>query len=154
MPLEKLHGALVLRRRGTAPKSAEIAPPAGLRIFLAGIEPVFAGGELADHGGGSRKCAAFTRQRCSKRFVPLQTTPPRGPSSCPARRAPRYDRADQVRHPDQTSTQKSYAALAKRGLLAPPPRHTAPELLGHCAMRRQCRRQPRNSREDRETRYR
>jgi hypothetical protein len=51
MPLEKLHGALVLRRRGAAPKGAEIAPPAGLRIFLAGIEPVFAGGELADHDG-------------------------------------------------------------------------------------------------------
>src|SRR6266567_1149565 len=51
MPLEKLHGVLVLRRRGAAPKGAEIAPPAGLRIFLAGIEPVFAGGELADHDG-------------------------------------------------------------------------------------------------------
>jgi hypothetical protein len=29
---------------------AEIAPPAGLRILLAGIEPVLAGSKLADHG--------------------------------------------------------------------------------------------------------
>jgi len=55
MPLEKLHGALVLLRRGTAPKGAEITPPAGLRIYLARIEPVFAGGELADHGVSSRE---------------------------------------------------------------------------------------------------
>jgi hypothetical protein len=51
MPLEKLYGALVLLRRGAAAKGAEIAPPADLWIFLARVEPVFAGGELADHGG-------------------------------------------------------------------------------------------------------
>jgi hypothetical protein len=51
MPLEELHGALVLLRRGTARKRAEIAPPAGLRIFLSRIEPVFAGRELANHDG-------------------------------------------------------------------------------------------------------
>jgi hypothetical protein len=50
MPLEKLHGALVLLRRRAAGEGAEIAPPAGLRIDFARIEPVFAGGELADHG--------------------------------------------------------------------------------------------------------
>ena len=69
MPLEELHGALVLRRRRAAGEGAEIAPPAGLRIYFAGIEPVFAGGEFADHGG-PRKRAAFTRQRSRKRFVP------------------------------------------------------------------------------------
>src|SRR5438105_538684 len=53
MTLEKLHGALVLLRGGTAAKGAEIAPPAGLRIDFARIEPVFAGGELANHGGCS-----------------------------------------------------------------------------------------------------
>jgi hypothetical protein len=49
MPFEILHGALVLLRRRAAGEGAEIAPPAGLRIFLARIEPIFARGELADH---------------------------------------------------------------------------------------------------------
>jgi hypothetical protein len=61
MPLEKLYGALVLLRRGGATERAEITPPAGLRIFLARIEPIFAGGELADHGeflnGGSKNAS-------------------------------------------------------------------------------------------------
>jgi hypothetical protein len=43
MPLEILHRALVLLRRRARTERAEIPPPAGLRILLAGIEPVFAG---------------------------------------------------------------------------------------------------------------
>jgi hypothetical protein len=50
MPLEILHGALVLLRGGAARKRAEIAPPAGLRIYFTRIEPVLSGRELADHG--------------------------------------------------------------------------------------------------------
>src|ERR1700683_4145199 len=50
MPLEVLHRPLVLLRRRARGESAEIAPPAGLRILLARVEPVFAGRELADHG--------------------------------------------------------------------------------------------------------
>jgi hypothetical protein len=43
MPLEILHRALVLLRRRARAESAEIAPPAGLRVLLARIEPVSAG---------------------------------------------------------------------------------------------------------------
>ena len=43
MPLEILHGALVLLRRRARREGAEIAPPPGPRIFLARIEPVLAG---------------------------------------------------------------------------------------------------------------
>src|ERR1700688_1105992 len=49
MPLEILHVAFVLLRRLLAGESAEIAPPAGARIFLARVEPVLAGLEFADH---------------------------------------------------------------------------------------------------------
>jgi len=35
MPLEILHRALVLLRRGAADEGAEIAPLAGLRVYLA-----------------------------------------------------------------------------------------------------------------------
>ena len=54
MPLEILHLALVALGRGAGIESAEIAALAGLRVCLARVEPVFAGGELADHGGFSR----------------------------------------------------------------------------------------------------
>src|SRR5262249_36280815 len=54
--LEILHGALVLLRGGAAGKGAEIAPLAGVRILFARIEPVFAGGEFANHDADS--CAA------------------------------------------------------------------------------------------------
>ena len=50
MLLEKLHGALVFLRRRARIERAEITPPAGLWIYLARIEPVFARCELADHG--------------------------------------------------------------------------------------------------------
>jgi hypothetical protein len=50
MPLEILNGALVLLRGGAACKRAQIAPPAGLRIYFTRIEPVFAGRKFADHG--------------------------------------------------------------------------------------------------------
>jgi len=49
MPLEILHRALVLLGPGTAGERAEIAPPAGLRILLARIQPVLPGRELPDH---------------------------------------------------------------------------------------------------------
>jgi hypothetical protein len=51
MPLEILHRPLVLLGHGAAGEGAEIAPSPGLRVYFARIEPVFAGGELADHGG-------------------------------------------------------------------------------------------------------
>src|ERR1700722_3706727 len=50
MPFEILHGALMLLRGRARREGAEIAPLACLRIFLARIEPVLAGGEFADHG--------------------------------------------------------------------------------------------------------
>src|SRR3954454_17893278 len=49
MPLEVLHGALVLLGGGAGLEGAEIAAPAGLRIDLARIETVAAGRKLADH---------------------------------------------------------------------------------------------------------
>ena len=52
MPLEILHVALVLLGGRARLEGAEIAALAGLRIGLAGIEPVFAGLQFADHGGG------------------------------------------------------------------------------------------------------
>jgi hypothetical protein len=50
MPLEILYLALVLLGRGARLEGAEIAPLAGLRIYLARIEPVLAGSQFADHG--------------------------------------------------------------------------------------------------------
>lgn len=50
MPLEILHSALVLLGGGTRGEGAEIAPPAGLRILLARVQPVSSGRELADNG--------------------------------------------------------------------------------------------------------
>ena len=54
MPLEILHGALVLLGGSARGESAEIAPPAGLRILLARVQPVLSGRELADHGEFSK----------------------------------------------------------------------------------------------------
>ncbi len=42
MSLEKLHGALVFLCRLLAVEGAEVAPLAGLWIFLARIKPIFA----------------------------------------------------------------------------------------------------------------
>src|ERR1700742_3923487 len=53
MPLEILHIAFVLLCRSARLEGAEIAALAGLRIDLAGIEPVFAGLQFADHGVAS-----------------------------------------------------------------------------------------------------
>ena len=55
MPLEILHGALVLLRRGSAVERAEIAPPAGLRIHFARIKTIFAGRKFSNHGGVSER---------------------------------------------------------------------------------------------------
>ena len=49
MPLEILHGALVLFRGLARIKGAKIPSSIGARIDLAGIEPIFAGFELAYH---------------------------------------------------------------------------------------------------------
>ena len=49
MPFEILHGALVLLGGGAAVEGTEIAASAGLRIYFARIEPVFAGRQFADH---------------------------------------------------------------------------------------------------------
>jgi hypothetical protein len=51
MPLEILHLALVLFGRRARLEGAEIAALAGLGIGFAGIEPVLAGLQFADHGG-------------------------------------------------------------------------------------------------------
>src|SRR5580704_2227591 len=53
MPFEILHGAFVLLGGGAAVEGAEIAAFAGLGIYLARIEPVFAGRQFADHGVSS-----------------------------------------------------------------------------------------------------
>jgi hypothetical protein len=68
MPLEILHRALVLLRRRARCKSAEIAPPAGLRILLARVEPVFAGSKLADHGVFIVRGHRLNKQRRDCRF--------------------------------------------------------------------------------------
>ena len=52
MPLEILHGALVLFSGYARFEGAEIAALAGLRVQFSGIEPVFARLQLSDHGTG------------------------------------------------------------------------------------------------------
>jgi hypothetical protein len=52
MPLEILHGALVLFSGRARFEGAEIAALAGLRVHFSGIEPVFARRQLSDHGTG------------------------------------------------------------------------------------------------------
>ena len=49
MPFEILNVALVLERSLLAGEGAEITPLAGLRIFLARVEPVFSRAKFADH---------------------------------------------------------------------------------------------------------
>ena len=48
--LEVLDGPLVLLGLGSTGERAEVPPLAGLRIELAGIQPILAGFEFADHG--------------------------------------------------------------------------------------------------------
>jgi hypothetical protein len=50
MPFEILHGALVLFGGGTRLERPKIAPLAGFRIHLSGIEPVFTRLQFSDHG--------------------------------------------------------------------------------------------------------
>src|SRR5262249_16117764 len=47
--LAVLHRALVFLRRGAGLERAQVAPLAGLRVRLAGVEPIAAVRELADH---------------------------------------------------------------------------------------------------------
>src|SRR5579863_1651276 len=49
VPLEILHGAFVLFGSLARVEGPQVAALAGLAVLLAGIEPVLAGGELADH---------------------------------------------------------------------------------------------------------
>jgi hypothetical protein len=49
MAFEILDFAFVLLGGGKGFESAEVAAFAGLGVFLAGVETVFAGGEFADH---------------------------------------------------------------------------------------------------------
>ena len=67
VPLEILHRALVPFCGGARSEGAEIAAPPGLRILRARIEPVFAGGKLADHGG-SLAVSFWFKRRAGSRF--------------------------------------------------------------------------------------
>lgn len=49
VPFEVLDFALVLLRGLLAGEGAEIAALAGARVLLAGVKPVFAAGQFADH---------------------------------------------------------------------------------------------------------
>lgn len=51
MPLEELDFLLVLHCRRPGPECPQVAPLPGSGILLPGVEPVFAGGEFADHSG-------------------------------------------------------------------------------------------------------
>ena len=84
--LEELHGALVLLGRRTRPEGAEVAPPSGLRVGLARIEPVLARLELADHGNLRRRMTFILIDAgAGKRFRP-----------CPLRRSARAAPAEKV----------------------------------------------------------
>src|ERR1051325_3220660 len=61
MPLEVLHLALVLFGGFARREGAEIPAPAGLWIDLAGIQPVFARLEFADHGQHLNVAVALLR---------------------------------------------------------------------------------------------
>src|SRR4029453_1332304 len=63
MSLEILHLALVLFSSCTRLEGSEIAPPARLWVHLAGIEPVFAGFQLADHGWSSHRRVGQWRRK-------------------------------------------------------------------------------------------
>jgi hypothetical protein len=69
VPFEILYGALVFLRRRARIESAEIAAPAGLRIFLARIETKLARRQLADHGD-TRRTIVLTRQTGRRYLVP------------------------------------------------------------------------------------
>jgi hypothetical protein len=63
VPLEELHRALVLLRRSARLERTEIPALAGLRILLAGVEPVLARAEFANHCELSQKCTMTLRSQ-------------------------------------------------------------------------------------------
>jgi hypothetical protein len=68
-PLEKLHCLLVflcLRLRG---ECAEISSLPGFRIFLAGIQPVFAGFQFSDHEDFLVECGTRTQLLLARVFT-------------------------------------------------------------------------------------
>src|SRR5882724_1824021 len=56
VPLEKLHGALMLFGRRACFKGAEITAPPGFRIDLARVEAIAARFQLADHSMRPFRC--------------------------------------------------------------------------------------------------
>src|SRR5688572_280228 len=58
-PLEELHGLLVLLGGGPGLERSEVASLPGLRVELAGVEPVLAALEFADHGRGEQLLVAY-----------------------------------------------------------------------------------------------
>src|SRR5262249_18399261 len=75
--LEVLDRPLVGLRRVPCPERAQVAPPAGLRIPLAGIEPILSRAELADHRASphaSAPVSAPTRIALVLPLVPAQRT--------------------------------------------------------------------------------
>lgn len=50
LPLEELDFPLVLFRCLACPERTQVASPAGFRVYLSGVEAVFAGFEFPDHG--------------------------------------------------------------------------------------------------------
>jgi hypothetical protein len=63
MPLEVLDRALVLLRRFERSERPQIPALSRLRVFLARLQPVFAGGQLANHTGGLCKRKARLPRR-------------------------------------------------------------------------------------------
>jgi len=55
MPLEILNRAFVFLRRSLAVERAEIFSFTGSRIFLAGIQPIFAGFQFPNHNDSSER---------------------------------------------------------------------------------------------------
>src|SRR6185503_17888399 len=80
--LEILNIAFVLFRRRATLESSEIAPLAGLGIFLAGIEPVFAGRQFADHAS-SQSLPLRTTHRPLRSCYPARSVAGSGPMTKP-----------------------------------------------------------------------
>src|SRR5690348_11625003 len=71
VPLEVLHGALVLLGGAARRERAEIAAPAGLRIDLARVEAVFARFQLANHDGLRPRMVLVTPTPQGRKKFPL-----------------------------------------------------------------------------------